>query len=50
MKQAEGTAKKKQGMVSNKEILGHTLGGIGQNTIYALWSGFITGFIPNTSV
>ncbi len=31
-------------MASNKEVLGHALGGMGQNAIYALWSGFITAF------
>lgn len=35
---------KRRRMASNKEILGHALGGVGQNTIYALWSGFITAF------
>lgn len=44
MKQATDIAEKKRGTVSNKEIFGHMLGGIGQNTIYALWSGFITAF------
>lgn len=37
-------ALKTQNMATGKEILGHTLGGVGQNTIYALWSGFITAF------
>ena len=26
------------------EIFGHALGGVGQNMVYALWSGFITAF------
>lgn len=42
MKHEKETVKKN--MASNKEVLGHALGGIGQNTIYALWSGFITAF------
>lgn len=39
-----GKAVKQKNMASNKEVLGHALGGVGQNTIYALWSGFITAF------
>lgn len=35
---------KKKGMATNKEILGHALGGVGQNLIYALWSGYIMMF------
>ena len=35
---------KRKNMASNKEVLGHALGGVGQNTVYALWSGFITAF------
>ncbi len=35
---------KTKNMASGKEVLGHALGGVGQNTIYALWSGFITAF------
>lgn len=35
---------KHQNMASGKEVLGHALGGVGQNTVYALWSGFITAF------
>ena len=26
------------------EIFGHAIGGVGQNMVYALWSGFITAF------
>ena len=36
--------KKEKNMASNIEVLGHALGGVGQNTVYALWSGFITAF------
>ena len=36
---------KRKNMASNKEVLGHALGGVGQNTVYALWSGFITAFL-----
>lgn len=32
------------GKVPVKEIVGHALGGLGQNIVYALWSGFITAF------
>lgn len=39
-----GKQAKRKNMASNREILGHALGGVGQNTIYALWSGFITAF------
>lgn len=35
---------RRKNMASNKEVLGHALGGVGQNTVYALWSGFITAF------
>ena len=28
---------KRKNMASNKEVLGHALGGVGQNTVYALW-------------
>ena len=35
---------KQKNMASGKEVLGHALGGVGQNTVYALWSGFITAF------
>ena len=35
---------KHKNMASGKEVLGHALGGVGQNTVYALWSGFITAF------
>lgn len=27
---------KRKNMASNKEVLGHALGGVGQNTVYAL--------------
>ena len=30
--------------VPAREVLGHALGGFGQNMVYALWSGFITAF------
>ncbi len=34
----------KTSKVPAREILGHALGGVGQNTIYALWSSWITAF------
>lgn len=39
---------KEKQLLGNKvkptEVLGHALGGFGQNLVYALWSGFITAF------
>ncbi|MEF9960783.1 MAG: glycoside-pentoside-hexuronide (GPH):cation symporter [Cellulosilyticaceae bacterium] len=32
------------GVVTTKEMLGHALGGVGQNTIFALWSGYMMMF------
>ena len=31
-------------LVRGIEIFGHAIGGVGQNMVYALWSGFITAF------
>ena len=39
---------KHKNMASGKEVLGHALGGVGQNTVYALWS-FLYGCIRHES-
>lgn len=39
-----GKAKAQSQSVRGVEIFGHALGGVGQNMVYALWSGFITAF------
>ncbi|MGL5693712.1 MAG: MFS transporter [Peptostreptococcaceae bacterium] len=36
--------KSKKGIVTKKEMFGHAIGGLGQNTIFSLWSGYMMMF------
>lgn len=44
MGKSSSVATVKASRVPVREIVGHALGGLGQNTVYALWSGSITAF------
>lgn len=44
MSQPGYTEEKVQPKVPKREVVGHMLGGVGQNLIYTLWSSFITAF------